>query len=62
MAGGMDQKNLLIVGGSSGIGLELVQLLSVNHHDVYVGSRSNAALAAIPGLFLLLVAFVACAL
>lgn len=46
----MDQKNVFIVGGSSGIGLELVKLLSANHHDVYVGSRSNETLAAIPGV------------
>jgi len=40
----MDKKNIFIVGGSSGIGLELVRSLEGNHHDVYVGSRTNATL------------------
>jgi 3-oxoacyl-[acyl-carrier protein] reductase len=46
----MDRKNLFIVGGSSGIGLELVKLLSGNLHEIYVGSRSNETLAEIPGV------------
>ena len=41
----MDDKNILIVGGSSGIGLELVKVLSENHHEIYVGSRTADTLA-----------------
>jgi len=36
----MENKNYLIVGGSSGIGLELVKLLNDRQHNVYVGSRN----------------------
>ena len=36
----MDTKNYLIVGGSSGIGIELVKLLNERQQMVYVGSRS----------------------
>lgn len=36
----MDSKNYLIVGGSSGIGLELVRLLNKRQQTVYIGSRS----------------------
>ena len=46
----MDKKNIFIVGGSSGIGLELVKALNDNHHEIYVGSRSNETLAEIPGV------------
>jgi NAD(P)-dependent dehydrogenase (short-subunit alcohol dehydrogenase family) len=46
----MDKKNLFIVGGSSGIGLELVRSLADGHHDIYVGSRSNAALEDVSGV------------
>ena len=46
----MDRKNILVVGGSSGIGLELVKLLHKNNHEVYVGSRTNQTLAEIPGV------------
>jgi 3-oxoacyl-[acyl-carrier protein] reductase len=45
----MDKKNIFIVGGSSGIGLELVKILSDHHHEIYVGSRTNNALVEIPG-------------
>jgi NAD(P)-dependent dehydrogenase (short-subunit alcohol dehydrogenase family) len=44
----MDKKNIFVVGGSSGIGLELVKVLSDNHHEIYVGSRSAGTLAEIP--------------
>jgi NAD(P)-dependent dehydrogenase (short-subunit alcohol dehydrogenase family) len=44
----MDKKNILIVGGSSGIGLELVKAFGNKHHDVYVGSRTNKALMELP--------------
>ena len=43
----MDKKNILIVGGSSGIGFELVKILIDNHHEVYVGSRTNQRLTEI---------------
>jgi 3-oxoacyl-[acyl-carrier protein] reductase len=46
----MDKRNIFIVGGSSGIGLELVKSLSGNHHEIYVGSRTNKTLAKIPGV------------
>jgi len=46
----MDKKNILIVGGSSGIGLELVKVLSDNHHEIYVGSRTADTLAEISGV------------
>jgi NAD(P)-dependent dehydrogenase (short-subunit alcohol dehydrogenase family) len=46
----MDKKNIFIVGGSSGIGLELVKVLSENHHEIYVGSRTADTLAEIPGV------------
>jgi len=35
----MDSNTYLIVGGSSGIGLELVKLLDEQQHTVYIGSR-----------------------
>ena len=44
----MDKKNIFIVGGSSGIGLELVKILGDNHHDIYVGSRTNNTLVDLP--------------
>jgi NAD(P)-dependent dehydrogenase (short-subunit alcohol dehydrogenase family) len=46
----MDKKNFFIVGGSSGIGLELVKVLRNNHHEIYVGSRTADTLAQIPGV------------
>jgi len=46
----MDKKNIFIVGGSSGIGLKLVKVLSDNHHEIYVGSRTADTLAEIPGV------------
>ena len=44
----MDQKNIFVVGGSSGIGLEIVKKLTGNQHEIFVGSRSNASLAPFP--------------
>ena len=38
------------MGGSSGIGLELVKLLSDSGHEIYVGSRTADTLAEIPGV------------
>ena len=46
----MYKKNIFIVGGSSGIGLELVKALSANHDEIYVGSRTNSTLAEVPGV------------
>ena len=46
----MDKKNIFIVGGSSGIGLELVKVLSDDRHEVYVGSRTADTLAEFPGV------------
>ena len=38
------EKNFFVVGGSSGIGLELVRLLNGHQHSIYAGSRSKGAL------------------
>ncbi len=37
----MDAQNIFIVGGSSGIGLEVVKSLSGDQYEIYVGSRTN---------------------
>ena len=44
----MDKKNILIVGGTSGIGLELVKILNDDRHEIYVGSRTVDKLSEIP--------------
>jgi NAD(P)-dependent dehydrogenase (short-subunit alcohol dehydrogenase family) len=44
----MEEKNMLVIGGSSGIGLELVKILSSQKHAVYAGSRTPGALADLP--------------
>ncbi len=46
----MNTRKFLIVGGSSGIGLEIVKILHENNHDIYVGSRTNDALTDLDGL------------
>ena len=46
----MEKKNILVVGGSSGIGLELVRVLDGQQHNVYVGSRSEGELAQMAGV------------
>ena len=46
----MDTKNFFIVGGSSGIGLEIVRTLHEKEHKIYVGSRTNDALTGLDGL------------
>jgi NAD(P)-dependent dehydrogenase (short-subunit alcohol dehydrogenase family) len=46
----MDIKRFFIVGGSSGIGLEIVKALHEKNHDIYVGSRTNDALTHLDGL------------
>lgn len=42
------KKNVLIVGGSSGIGLAVVKMLNANHHNLYVGSRTGEFIADFP--------------
>ena len=44
----MEKENYFVVGGSSGIGLEVVRGLSTDKHKIYVGSREPGALSAIP--------------
>ncbi len=44
----MDKKNILVVGGTSGIGLELVKILNDDRHEIYVGSRTADKLSEIP--------------
>lgn len=44
----MDKRNMFVVGGSSGIGLELKKSLNDNYHEIYDGSRTNKTLAEIP--------------
>jgi NAD(P)-dependent dehydrogenase (short-subunit alcohol dehydrogenase family) len=46
----MDEKHFLIVGGSSGIGLEIVKALHEKGNEVYVGSRTNDQLADLSGV------------
>jgi NAD(P)-dependent dehydrogenase (short-subunit alcohol dehydrogenase family) len=46
----MANKNYLVAGGSSGIGLALVKMLSAEGHRVWVVSRTGEALAGIPGV------------
>ncbi|MGD8343778.1 MAG: SDR family oxidoreductase [Desulfobacterales bacterium] len=46
----MDTQNYFIVGGSSGIGLEIVKALHHKDKAIYVGSRSNETLAEFDGL------------
>ncbi|MBW2410260.1 MAG: SDR family oxidoreductase [Deltaproteobacteria bacterium] len=37
----MEKKNVFIVGGTSGIGLDIVHRLAADSYEVYVGSRNN---------------------
>jgi len=46
----MDTKNYFIVGGSSGIGLEIVRILCQAGHHVFVGSRSSHQLIGLDGV------------
>ena len=41
----MDSRYFLVVGGSSGIGLEIVNALRTQGDEIYVGSRTSAKLA-----------------
>jgi NAD(P)-dependent dehydrogenase (short-subunit alcohol dehydrogenase family) len=49
----MDTKNYLIVGGSSGIGLEIARALQEKNNTVYVASRSNDAITDLDGVHFL---------
>ena len=46
----MDTRNFFIVGGSSGIGLEISKTLYEKDSTVYVGSRSNEGITRLDGL------------
>jgi NAD(P)-dependent dehydrogenase (short-subunit alcohol dehydrogenase family) len=46
----MDTKNFFIVGGSSGIGLEIVKALHEKGNEIYVGSRTHDQLAGLDGV------------
>jgi NAD(P)-dependent dehydrogenase (short-subunit alcohol dehydrogenase family) len=46
----MEKKNIFVVGGSSGIGLEIVRILSQDGHNVFVGSRKNDRLKGLEGV------------
>jgi NAD(P)-dependent dehydrogenase (short-subunit alcohol dehydrogenase family) len=43
----VEKKNIFVVGGSSGIGLEIVKRLAADDYEVYVGSRNERDLAGI---------------
>ena len=44
----MDKKNIFVVGGSSGIGLEIVKKLTGNQNEIFVGSRTSRSLVEYP--------------
>ena len=46
----MEKRNIFVVGGSSGIGLEIVRILSQKGHNVFVGSRKNDQLKGLEGV------------
>lgn len=46
----MKKKHIFIVGGHSGIGLEMVNILNNGQHDIYVGSRTEKSTADISGV------------
>ena len=46
----MDKKTIFVVGGSSGIGLELVKVLIEDHHKIYAASRTADKSAEIQGV------------
>lgn len=44
----MDKKNIFVIGGSSGIGLEIVNKLNNDRCDIFVGSRTSDFLTNLP--------------
>lgn len=44
----MDKKNIFVIGGSSGIGFEIVKQLMGDQNEIIVGSRTNESLAEYP--------------
>lgn len=44
----MEKKNIFVVGGSSGIGWELVKKLNDDRHEIFVGSRTRQSLVEFP--------------
>jgi NAD(P)-dependent dehydrogenase (short-subunit alcohol dehydrogenase family) len=46
----MTKRNILVVGGSSGIGFALVETLLAQGHEVYTWARQERQLAALPGV------------
>ena len=46
----MAAKNFLVMGGSSGIGLEIVKALHQKGNEIYVGSRTNDQLTGLSGV------------
>lgn len=46
----MEEKNVLVIGGSSGIGLEIVKTLTGQNYKLFVGSRTSDALTALPNV------------
>lgn len=46
----MDKKNIFVVGGSSGIGLEIVKKLRIDQNEIYVASRTSEFLSDYPDI------------
>jgi len=46
----MEKKNFFVVGGSSGIGWEVVKKLNEDDHEIFVGSRTGESLADFPAV------------
>ena len=46
----MDRKNIFVVGGSSGIGLEIVKKLRIDQNEIYVASRTSEFLSDYPDI------------
>ena len=56
----IENKNILIIGGSSGIGLALAELISPNN-NIYIASRSKESLSHLNSQSLLLEEIIECA-